>query len=149
MHCFCLVIHKKQQDLHTLLNSWCDENNGRWDYASIGGRYRNIIPVSILTKSLDPSVSAHPFDNPDYGGDPHCKYVDVARVRNINIDEAIRMRDEHELSVLHPYSFIIADYMWGDDDPIEVELARDADMYDILTNPKYQSWYITAVDYHI
>lgn len=59
------------------------------------------------------------------------------------------MKAEHGLSVLRPYSFIIADYTWGDDDPTEVELARDTDIYDILTNPKYQSWYITAIDYHI
>lgn len=149
MHCFCMIIHRKKQDLRTLFNKWCDEDNGRWDYAMIGGRYRNIIPVSILTKSLDPSASAHPFDNPDYGGDPNCKYVDVARVRNINLEEAMRMEGEHEISVLHPYSLVIADYEYGNDDPYEQELPPGTNIYDILTMPRYQSWYATAVDYHI
>ena len=149
MHCFCVIIHKKRRDLRTLFDDWCNEDNGRWDYAMIGGRYRNIIPVSILTKSIDPAASAHPFDNPDYGGDPNCKYVDVARVRNVNIDEAIRMGGEHEISVLCPYSFVIADYDYDGNEPYEQELPRGMDIRDLLMMPKYQSWYITAVDYHI
>ena len=150
MHCFCLIIHKKKRDLTELFEDWCDENVGHWDYAMIGGRYAGVIPVSLAVKPVGHQVEAPTrFNNPDYGANPECKYVSMARVRNVRLEEAAAMEGEHEISVLHPYSFAIVDYEYDHDEPIEIELARDTDMYDILTSPKYQSWYVTAVDYHI
>lgn len=149
MHCFCIVFHKKKEDLTRLLAEWCDEENGRWDYACVGGRYEFTIPVSLQCKPLRLPESPTRYGDPERGGNPKLKYVSRAKVRNVILTEAGRMEDENGLSPLHPYSFVIVDYDGNEDEPFEQELGEHANLWDIFMMPRFQSWYVAAVDYHI
>lgn len=153
MHCFCAVIHKHKRDVYSLIDNWCDEDYGRWDYASIGGRYSYCIPVGRNSKLIEgyvESVHVLPFGG-EIGENPEknekCKYVNMAKIRNINLEEVARMKFDYGLSIANPYSYVL---IREDDNYEDVdEITNTNDVWQILNMPQYQGWYITAIDYHI
>ena len=50
MHALCTVVASSPNAIHQVIYDQCECRN--WDYASIGGRYDRIIPVSKKTKDI-------------------------------------------------------------------------------------------------
>lgn len=148
MHALCTVIARRPSDIYNILQQGVEEN--KWDYATIGGRYCNIIPIgknakgcNRLTGYLEDGVC--PFEQEN----PNCKYVSMARLRNIKVDECDRQSVNHYLSPLAPYSIIINTPM-GQVDEMEFDSADKASILELINmlRTTYGDYYIAAVDYH-
>ena len=156
MHALCTVITKNVQNINNIIDNRCE--GGDWDYASIGGRYDRIIPVSPKVKDL---FEGHnfPFNHDEYAenGFPfhviennlNCKYVSIARIRNINREEVSRLDRANLINPLHPYSYILE----GDDGCASEEIVVDNEgldrLLDYVNDPKHSYYYLAIIDYHI
>ena len=153
MHALCTVVAKRIEDIQDIMDAKCDE--GCWDYATIGGRYDRIIPVSPNTKDI---FEGHnfPFNHDDYaengfpfhniGNNLNCKYVSAARVRNINRDEVKRLDDAHLINPLNPYSYILDGEF--DNAEMTVEINGQGALLNYINDPKHSYYYLAIIDYH-
>ena len=63
MHALCTVVAKSIQTIQRFMDDRCE--SGDWDYASIGGRYDRIIPVSKKVKDFYHDIN-FPFNDDGY-----------------------------------------------------------------------------------
>lgn len=149
MHALCTIIAKRPLDIYDILQQ--GEENGRWDYATVGGRYNNIIPVGKNAKSHTRFVGGFLQDGicPFEQENPNCKYVSMTRLRNVKIDECERQSANNYLSPLAPYSIIISTPM-GCVDEMELDSADKASILALINSliSTYGDYYIAVVDYH-
>lgn len=148
MHALCTIIAKRPSDIYDILQQ--GEEADRWDYATIGGRYCNIIPIGKNAKGCKRLIAyledgVCPFEQ----GNPDCKYVSMARLRNVKINECERQLASHYLSPLAPYSIII-DTPIGQVDEMEFDSADKASILELINTliTAYGDYYIAVVDYH-
>lgn len=156
MHAMCAVVGRSMDEIRDMLDNQCDDNGGYWDYYFIGGRFFNIIPVRKNVKDryrtrppegeTPPDVNG--FNFPNLENNWNCKYVTVARVRNIDRDECDRLHLSGCLDPLHPASALVhfVDGSYSgliDDMGMAHELIRH-----LFNSPVYQGHYIAIVDYH-
>lgn len=155
MHALCTIVAKSVRNIHRFMDERCE--NGDWDYASVGGRYDRIIPVSHRTKDLYEGVN-FPFNDGDYAenGFPfhniennlNFKYVSIARVRNIKRNEVARLEANHLINPFHPYSYILEDgYGCQTMEYIVDEQGTDF-LMDYINDPRHSNYYLAIIDYH-
>lgn len=154
MHALCAVVGRTLQDIDRCLQD--HQENEAWDYAMVGGRYCNLIPVGKKVKLINsggwpelPGATNFPYPE-RMNANPDCQYTNIARIRNINHDERIRMRDGGGLDILCPYNAIICHpdggYEWID---IDYGTQDDRDRFtDFVSHPSRSYWYVAVVDYH-
>jgi len=153
MHALCAVIGRNLHDIHQMIDYRCD--CGDWDYASIGGRYENTIPVH--KNSIDRFRNYYPeannlpengFPYPTIDNNPNCKYFSVARIRQIDLQECMRITQESLVNVSRPYSILVHFLDDSYSDFIEDEVIALSVWNTIVTNPRYSGYYVAVVDYH-
>ena len=158
MHALCAIITKTRDEVQNIIHNHCDEDNENayWDYALIGGRYANIIPVGNNVKNYerqsgpfrDIGLDECPFNGVHDFVAGDCKYVSVARIRNILRAECERQDRYGLLSPFKPYTIIISQ---NGDIIIDTDLEEQGPgvkaevMGFIKTHPNY---FLTIVDYH-
>ena len=154
MHALCTIVAKNMRLVNNIMNEMCD--CGNWDYYTIGGRYINCIPVRKNTKQLFPSpvpidvpieVNGFPYAD-TLQNNPNCKYVNVARVRNIDIQEMQRLDDMHLLNAYKPYSFILCENeneCWQER---LIENEGNLRLLEFIREPRHSFYYVVTVDYH-
>lgn len=152
MHCMATIRSKSLSRIREIVHSLCED--GTWDYATIGGRFNGLIPVSKNAK-CQYEVYHNIGDFADLQGRnfpelADTQYTCVARIRNIDFAVAHVMREE--LGIL--------DF----DDPCTIIIDREDyfTMRDQDSTP-HDEWislrneltrcsggnYIAVVDYHI
>jgi len=155
MHALCTIVAKSIQTINQFINDRCD--TGEWDYASIGGRYDRIIPVSPKVKDYFEGIN-FPFNNDEYAenGFPFhaiennwdCKYVSVARVRNINREEVRRLNNNNLINPFYPYSYILEDAEGNQSIEYVVgEMGTDI-LMDYINDPRHSYYFVAIIDYH-
>ena len=158
MHALCAVITKTKNEVQDIIYNHCDEANedAYWDYAIVGGRYANIIPVGHNVKTherqtepfRDVVLGECPFNGVNNFVPGDCQYVSVARIRNILKHECERQINHGLLSPFKPYTIIISK---DGDIIIDTDLEEQgpgvkAEVAGFIeTHPNY---YLTIVDYH-
>ena len=158
MHYFTAVIHKNKEALGEFVAHQCDEETGIWDYcyANNMSRFCFTIPVGKRVKEVIPLREGRTFYNNHYGRE--CDLVPSARIRNIDLDTLVSMMHQTDLNILQPYSYFLLDPQATDNIYEEEELQEVAHnfgvepwehMMRILQHPRYQNWFITAIDYHV
>lgn len=153
MHALCTIVASRLSDISAAMEYYQDN---AWDYASIGGRYSNLIPVGKKCKDIYagygwPDIPRHVFPYPErMEGNENCKYVNVARIRNINQAECQRIRDGGGLSPWEPYTLILChedggfEWMDWEESPRDVRNVYQA----FLNDTKRKSWWMAVIDYH-
>lgn len=155
MHALCTVVAKSIQTIHRFMDDRCE--NGDWDYASIGGRYDRIIPVSKKVKDFYNGIN-FPFNDDGYAenGFPfhniennlNYKYVSIARIRNIKRDEVERLNNHHLINPFNPYSYILEENN-GDQSPEYIVDDYGTDiLMDYINDPRHSGYYVAIIDYH-
>lgn len=154
MHAMCTIIGRTIREIENCIDYYQTEN--AWDYASIGGRYSNLLPVSKKCKIYHtgigwPDVPRGIFPYPERMiADPDLYYANIARIRNINMDEVARVREGGGLDPFEPYTLIICHddggYEWIDME--EIDNGRFVATQNFLHDIKRQSWFMAIVDYH-
>lgn len=150
MHALGVMITKSLRNGQMILDRMQDD--GRFDYCGIGGRYDHLIPVNPNVKEY---VNTPGVFNPDGNDRPwgynnprldEVKYVDIARLRNVRMDIATDMLEHNVLGILNPYNYIIdvgdGDYEW-----IESRDMWDT-IYAFMTKPSHGAWFVIVIDYH-
>lgn len=154
MHALCTVVAKSIPTIHQFIDDRCE--SGDWDYASIGGRYDRIIPVSKNVKDVYEGIN-FPFNDGDYAengfpfhnipNNENYKYVSIARVRNIKRDEVERLNNHHLINPFNPYSYILEDN--GDQSQEFIVDDYGTDMLMAYVNdPRHSGYYVAIIDYH-
>lgn len=153
MHALCTIVGSRLQDIESALEYY---HENEWDYATIGGRYSNLIPVGkkskvIHTGSAWPDMEREAFPYPErMQGNENCKYVNIARIRNINQEECLRILQGGGLSPFEPYTLILChedggfEWMDWEESPPEVKAVYRA----FLNDTRRKSWWMAVVDYH-
>ena len=155
MHALCTIVTKSLNTLHRFMDDRCE--SGDWDYATIGGRYDRIIPVSPKTKDYFEGTN-FPFNDDGYAenGFPfhniannlNCKYVSLARVRNIKRNEVARLNANNLINPFNPYSYILEDPYGNQSIEYIVEDVGTDILMNYLDNPQHQSYFVAIIDYH-
>lgn len=151
MHMCCTMIVKNYSRFWDIADDKCNE--GEWDYYSIGGRYSNLIPVSRRCKNVRDAERGLEWrgDGDQYTPNPNLKYVDVARLRNIDKNEVATISLCGFINIFQPYEIMIEQLdgtireLRLDDCTIE----QIRHIYDYLNDPRVQSYYVFIVDAHI
>ena len=154
MHAMGTIVARNLRTIERCVNYYSQE--GTWDYASIGGRYSNLIPVSKKCKTYYaglgwPDIPHGQFPYPErMEPNPDLQYTNIARIRNVVLDEVMRIRQGGGLDIFLPYTMIICQdeecFEWFDIDEMgerQIESLRE-----ILQQPNKQSWFIAVIDYH-
>jgi hypothetical protein len=155
MHALCTVVAKSINNIHRFIDDRCE--HGDWDYASIGGRYDRIIPVSKNTRDYYDNIN-FPFNDEGYAengfpfhvipNNTELKYVSLARVRNIKRDEVARLEEHHLINPFHPYSYILE----TEDGDQSQEYVVDEYGTDLLmayiNDTRHSYYYVAIIDYH-
>lgn len=154
MHAMCTIVGRTIREIENCIDYYQTEN--AWDYASIGGRYSNLLPVSKKCKIYHtgigwPDIPRGIFPYPERMiADPDLYYANIARIRNINMDEVARVREGGGLDPFEPYTLIICHddggYEWIDME--EIDNGRFVATQNFLHDIKRQSWFMAIVDYH-
>ncbi len=154
MHAMCTIVARNLSTIERCMNYYSQERT--WDYASIGGRYSNLIPVSKKCKTYYagigwPDIPHGQFPYPDrMEPNPALQYTNIARMRNIVHDEVVRMAHGGGLDIFLPYTMIICHeddwFEWLDID--EMGEGQLANLHEVLQQPNKQSWFVAIVDYH-
>jgi len=155
MHALCIIVAKSITNIHRFIDDRCEY--GDWDYASIGGRYGNIIPVSQKTKDYYAGIH-FPFDNEGYAenGFPfhniennlNFKYVSLARVRNIKRNEVARFEANHLINPFHPYSYILETEEGDQTEEYSVRECGTDLLMDYINDPRHSYYFVAIIDYH-
>lgn len=155
MHALCVIVTKSLTNLHRFIDDRCEV--GDWDYATIGGRYDRIIPVSPKTKDYFEEIN-FPFNEGEYAengfpfheiaNNPHCKYVSVARVRNIKRNEVARLNANHLINPFFPYSYILENQEGDQSQEYVVEDVGTDILMDYINDARHQSYFLAIIDYH-
>lgn len=152
MHALCTIIAR---DFNTIQNAMDYYSENEWDYASVGGRYSNLIPVGKNCRLYNgngwPDLQNGDFPFGErLGANPNCKYTNVARLRNVNRAECVRLASAGCLTPFEPYTLILChedggfEWMDWETAPNEVKYSYREWMED----PRRQSWWMVIVDYH-
>lgn len=155
MHALCTIVASSPNAIHQAIHDQCECRN--WDYASIGGRYDRIIPVSKKTKDIMEGIN-FPFNDDGYAenGFPFhnipnnwdYKYVSIARIRNIKRDEVQRLEDNNLINPFHPYSYILEDEYGDMSEEIFVENSGLERLMNYVNDPRHSYYYVAIIDYH-
>lgn len=153
MHVFCTAIARNLREISEIMHYYQDD---AWDYVGVGGRYANIIPVGKNCKlhgggGIDMGLQdgIFPFVN-NIDPNPDCKYTSVARLRNIDMDECMRLHQRGYLNPFTPYNLILyhedggMEFLeWG-----EMNEQARARYLEWMTAPHRQSWWLVILDAH-
>lgn len=145
MHALCTLITERTDNIDRILDERCftEDGDGEWDYAMVGGRYNNLIPIKKASKRLldtptEPEdIRLQHYDN---------RFVSVAKIRTIDTDTLNDMYSRLYLNPLNPYRLLIPD------EGIDIEDIRQQDdevATMILEYMKLHPTHIMViVDYH-
>ena len=153
MHALCTIVTSKLDNIQNILEYYQDD---AWDYASIGGRYSNIIPVGKKCKDIHsgcawPDIGPNAFPYLErMEANENCKYVNVSRIRNINQEECMRIEEHGGLSPWNPYTLILCHEDGGFEWVDWEELPQDvkAVYRTFLNDTRRKSWWMVIIDYH-
>lgn len=158
MHKFVAVVTKWPNRVHAIMNNKCESQD--WDWAVIGGRYGNLIPVKKNSKDI-PGLLTFPEVGGDNGfpfvgidNNENLKYVSAARIRNIDRNECNRLKRLGKLNILEPYSVIIDEDEFMEEEFCLVQEDDTEAMHHLntytnyLNRPDRQHWYAIIVDVH-
>lgn len=154
MHAMCTIVGRTIREIENCIDYYQTEN--AWDYVSIGGRYSNLLPVSKKCKVYHtgmgwPDIPRGIFPYPERMiANPDLYYANIARIRNINMDEVARVREGGGLDPFEPYTLIICHddggYEWIDME--EIDNGRFVATQNFLHDIRRQSWFMAILDYH-
>ena len=154
MHALCTIVARNIHEIERCMEYY--QQDEAWDYAMVGGRYSNIVPVSKKCKTFHsgggwPDLPGETFSYGDrLQANPDLKYTNVARIRNINHEERFRIKRAGGLDVFEPYTMILCHpdggYEWLDLE--QMDQAGLDRLSDWLIEPQRQSWFVAVVDYH-
>lgn len=154
MHAMCTIVAKTLQQITNCMEYYSSEN--AWDYVSIGGRYSNLLPVSKKCKKYYagmgwPDIPLGTFPYPErMAANPDLYYTNIARIRNLNEDEMVRIREGGGLDPFEPYTLIICHddggYEWVDIE--QIDTGHFVAVQNFLHDAKRQSWFMVVADYH-
>lgn len=152
MHALCTIVAKSIPTIQRFIYERCVY--GDWDYASIGGRYDRIIPVSKKAKDIYEGVfndegyaeNGFPFHNIE--NNLNYKYVSVARVCNIKRDEVERINSHNLINPFNPYSYILEEDDGSQGPEYMVDDYGIDRLMDFVNNPRHSKYYVAIVDYH-
>lgn len=154
MHALCTIVARTLREAYDSMRYYSDEQT--WDYACVGGRYANLIPVSKKCKTYHdgsgwPELPGDEFPYTDrMNPNPDLKYTNIARIRNINQAERARIIGAGGLDVFMPYTMIICHddgwYEWLDIE--QMGQGQLENLANVLRQPDKQSWFMVVVDYH-
>lgn len=155
MHALCTIVAKSIPTIHRFIDDRCECRD--WDYATIGGRYDRIIPVSKKVKDIYEGMR-FPFNNDDYAenGFPfhniennlNYKYVSIARIRNIKRDEVERLNSYNLINPFHPYSYILEEDNGCQGPEYLVDNYGTDILMNFINDPRHSGYYVAIVDYH-
>ena len=155
MHAVCTVVTKNLHMITDIIEN--KTNDGDWDYANIGGRYSNSIPVKKNTKNLFRNMglnieeyypNGYPYYYTQYlTNNNDCKYVSVARLRNIDLEEMRLLRANNLLDPFNPYRYILCE---NEDNYNEFETNQHGNelLLDFIHEPRHSFYYVAVIDYH-
>ena len=156
MHALCTVVAKSREAINRIIEDMAE--SGQWDYGIIGGRYDRLIPVGHKVKDYQPrnfpfndtemyAENGFPFPGRENNFD--CKYVSIARIRNVKWGEVGRMETLGIPTITNPHSYILgSDNGIDHSDEIFVTEDTTAALCDYLTVPLHSSYFIAVIDYH-
>ena len=155
MHALCTIVTKSIAMIYRFIDNKCV--CGDWDYASIGGRYGHIIPVSKKVKDIhedeifpfnDDGCAENGFPYHDIENNLNYKYVSIARVRNIKRNEVERINNHHLINPFNPYSYILEEENGGQGPEYIVDYHGTGMLMDFINDPRHSGYYVAVIDYH-
>ncbi len=148
MHALCTIIAKNRNIIYEVMENYTyneDTGDGEWDYALIGGRYENLIPLRRNAKNKLDYSTPHgqlPTRLQEYPNE----FVSIAKNRSVDVLAMCDIVESGYITALVPYRLIIPE-LGIDEQDIP---AGDRDMAGFILEymRQHPTHTIAVVDYH-
>jgi hypothetical protein len=150
VHLFYTLIIKNRGRLYDIGDDKCNEDE--WDYYTIGGRYANLLPISKRCKMYHQDLSPiWVWDTENYHGNTNLHFVNIARLRNIDRTELLRMDVAGCINPFQPYVIIVEqlDGTLKEMKPEDMSPIEETWLRNYLNDPRVQSYYAVLLDVHV